>query len=130
MKKFEGLLDEKLDLAEQFKRGKAELDELEHKVKDGNDQIKVLKGKIDKQNQAAEQLSIEVEEERKISKIEKDEKYRKFAQLNAALKAKLEFITSKYDFTTNVKGLNTDDFKQLMTSNDYVNPLFVLICIG
>ena len=44
--------------------------------------------------------------------------------MNAALKAKLEFITSKYDFTTNVKILNTDDFKQLVTSNDYVNTDF------
>lgn len=41
--------------------------------------------------------------------------------MNAALKAKLEFIQSKYDFTTNVNVLNSDDFKTLMTSNDMVN---------
>lgn len=40
--------------------------------------------------------------------------------MNAALKAKLEFIQSKYDFTTNVNILQSDDFKQLMTSNDMV----------
>ena len=42
--------------------------------------------------------------------------------MNAALKAKLEFIQSKYDFTTNVKVLNTDDFNSLMNSNNTVSP--------
>ncbi len=41
--------------------------------------------------------------------------------MNAALRAKLEFIKSKYDFTTNVNVLNSDDFKTLMTSNDMVS---------
>ena len=41
--------------------------------------------------------------------------------MNAALKAKLTFIQTKYDFTSNVSVLNTDDFKSLMTSNDMVN---------
>jgi hypothetical protein len=37
------------------------------------------------------------------------------------LKTKLDFIKSKYDFTTNVNVLNSDDFKVLMNSNDMVN---------
>ena len=41
--------------------------------------------------------------------------------MNAALKAKLTFIQTKYDFTSNVSVLNSDDFKSLMTSNDMVN---------
>lgn len=41
--------------------------------------------------------------------------------MNAALKAKLQFIQTKYDFTSNVNILNTDDFKSLVTSNDMVN---------
>ncbi len=41
--------------------------------------------------------------------------------MNAALKAKLTFIQTKYDFTSNVNVLNTDDFKSLVTSNDMVN---------
>lgn len=52
-----------------------------------------------------------LEEERKVNKTEKDEKFRRLAQMNAALTAKLEFITTKFDFTSNVKVLNTDDFK-------------------
>ena len=43
--------------------------------------------------------------------------------MNAALKAKLRFMQTKYDFTTNVNGLNADDFKSLMTSNDMVSIL-------
>lgn len=33
----------------------------------------------------------------------------------------MEFIQSKYDFTSNVNVLNSDDFKTLMTSNDMIN---------
>lgn len=49
-----------------------------------------------------------------------EERFRKLAQMNAALKAKLEFIESKYDFTTNVNHLNSDDFKSLMNTNEMV----------
>jgi hypothetical protein len=65
-------------------------------------------------------LTTKVEEERKVNKIE-DEKFRKLSQANATLKAKLHFIQSKYDFTSNVKGLSIDDFKALITSNDVVS---------
>ena len=41
--------------------------------------------------------------------------------MNAALKAKLQFIQNKFDFTSNVNLLNTDDFKTLVTSNDMVS---------
>ena len=58
-----------------------------------------------------------------MNKVE-TEKFRKLSQANAALKAKLEFIQSKYDFTSNVKGLSIDDFKQLITSNDVVSRIF------
>lgn len=57
-----------------------------------------------------------------MNKVE-EERFRKLAQTNAALKAKLEFIQSKYDFTTNVKVLNTDDFNSLMNSNNTVSPI-------
>ena len=33
----------------------------------------------------------------------------------------MEFIQSKYDFTTNVNVLNSDDFKALMSTNEIVN---------
>jgi len=61
-----------------------------------------------------------VEEKRRKSLFE-DEKYRKYTKANAALKAKLEFIESKYDYTSSAKGMSLDDFKQLMSSNTNVN---------
>lgn len=67
-----------------------------------------------------EELAAKVEEEKKVNKIE-EERFRKLAQMNAALRAKLDFIQQKYDFTTNVSVLNSDDFKSLMTSNEMVN---------
>lgn len=64
-------------------------------------------------------MANKVDDERKMNRIE-EERFRKLAQMNAALRAKLEFIQTKYDFTTNVNVLNSDDFKSLMTSNDMV----------
>ena len=66
-----------------------------------------------------EELAAKMDEEKKSNRIE-EERFRKLAQMNAALKAKLDFIQSKYDFTTNVNILQSDDFKQLMNSNDLV----------
>jgi len=65
-----------------------------------------------------------VDEARKVNKVEED-KFRKLSHTNAALKAKLEFIKSKYDFTSNVKTLSTDDFKALISSNDVVSKSFI-----
>jgi hypothetical protein len=43
-----------------------------------------------------------VEEARKINIFE-EEKNRKYAKANAALKAKLDFIEQKYDYTSSAK---------------------------
>ena len=51
------------------------------------------------------------------------------AQNNAALKAKLEFIKTKFDFTTNVNILNSEDFKNLVNSNEMVILIITLINI-
>ena len=79
-----------------------------------------LKGIIDgKQADVNKRLKV-VEEARKINLFE-DEKNRKYMQANAALKAKLDFIEQKYDYTSSVKQLSLDDFKELMNSNSHVN---------
>lgn len=76
--------------------------------------------KIDAQSKVTEELQSRNEEAKKINKVE-EERFRKLAQMNAALKAKLEFIQSKYDFTTNVNVLSLEDFRTLMNSNDLVS---------
>jgi hypothetical protein len=61
-----------------------------------------------------------VEEARKLNLFE-DEKNRKYAKANAALKAKLDFIETKYDYTSSAKNMSLEDFKDLMNSNNNVN---------
>ena len=61
-----------------------------------------------------------VEEARRVNLIE-DEKNRKYSKANAALRAKLEFIEQKYDYTSSAKVLKLDDFKDLINSNATVN---------
>jgi hypothetical protein len=58
-----------------------------------------------------------VEEARKINLFE-EEKNRKYAKANAALKAKLQFIEEKYDYTSSATGLSLDDFRELVQSNN------------
>jgi hypothetical protein len=61
------------------------------KYKDQEEQRTQLRQKIDLQSKAVDEISHHVDEERKVNKIE-EEKYRKLSHINAALKAKLEFI--------------------------------------
>ena len=99
------------------------MEEIKAKLHAYDEQIDQLSRANDTLGREVERLTMQVEEE-KVNKVE-DEKFRKLGQTNAALKAKLEFIQSKYDFTSNVKGLSTDDFKQLMASNDVVSLILV-----
>lgn len=62
----------------------------------------------------------QVEADRKINIFE-EEKNRKYSKANAALRAKLEFIEAKYDYTSSAKTLSIEDFKELMESNVRVN---------
>ncbi len=119
-KKFEQLLDEKLELDEKMKLTNKSFEETKAKNEQTTEVIRGLKDNIDAQTKVTEDLSQRVEEAKKTNKIE-EEKFRKLAQMNAALKAKLEFIQTKYDFTTNVNHLNSDDFKTLMTTNELVS---------
>lgn len=125
-KKYESLLDEKLEIDEKLTIATALYEETKIKLKAQEEVITQLRAQIEAQSKITEGLSLKVEEEKKVNKIE-EERFRKLAQMNAALKAKLEFIQSKYDFTTNVNMLNSDDFRTLMTSNDMVR---ILTCFS
>lgn len=109
-----------MDIKERLERTKQQLDHYKAKIGEQQDEIKRLKELIEQQQKVTDDLTAAVEDERKINRIE-EEKHRKLAQMNAALKAQLHFIQTKFDYTSNVNVLNTDDFKSLMTSNDMVN---------
>ena len=79
-----------------------------------------LKETIDTKQSDVNSKLKKVEEDRKISNFE-DEKLRKYSKANAALKAKLEFIESKYDYTSSAKNMSLQDFQDLMSSNQNVN---------
>lgn len=119
-KKYEGLLDEKLEIDEHLRVATKDMEETKAKLADQDAFITDLKAKIEVQTKTTEELNTKTEEERKVNKLE-EERFRKLGQMNAALRAKLEFIQSKYDFTTNIKVLNTDDFNSLVSTNNIVN---------
>ena len=80
-------------------------------IQDG--EIKILNDQISqKQADVNSKLKL-VEDARKVNVFE-NEKGRKYAKANAALKAKLQFIEEKYDYTSNAKNLSIEDFKELM----------------
>lgn len=92
----------------------------QEKLEVQNNQIKELKEVIDTKQAEVNKKLKKVEEDRKVSNFE-EEKFRKFSKANAALKAKLEFIESKYDYTSSAKNMSLEDFKELMNSNANVN---------
>jgi chromosome segregation ATPase len=79
-----------------------------------------LKTTIDEKQASVNDKLKKVEEARKVNLFE-EEKNRKYAKANAALKAKLDFIETKYDYTSSAKNMSLEDFKDLMNSNSNVN---------
>lgn len=61
-----------------------------------------------------------VTEQRKVNTFEKDQNT-KYLKQNAALKAKLDFIEQKYDYSSQAKQLSIADFKEIISSNTSVN---------
>lgn len=95
-------------------------EEAKAKIEVQNDQLGEVTGVIDaKQAEVNERLK-RVEEARKLNLFE-DEKNRRLRKINAAHKAKMDFIEEKYDYTSKAKTMSLADFKELMESNTGVN---------
>lgn len=77
-KKYETLLDEKLEIDERLLVTMKNLEYYKQKLLEQEDQITKLKLDIEKQQSVADTLTANVEEEKKINKIE-EERYRKLA---------------------------------------------------
>jgi hypothetical protein len=77
-KKYDGLLDEKLELDEKLRLAGIDTDKLKDKLLGQEQVLGVLKGEIDKRIQVTDDLNAKVEEEKKINKIE-EERFRKLA---------------------------------------------------
>lgn len=100
-------LNEELDKNRGVKEGHdTDIPELKTQVKDLEAEV----AELEKQQNAGITLNKEVEG-----------KYRRLAWSNLALKAKLHFLLSKVDYSDSVKGLNLEDFRNLVSSNTNVN---------
>ena len=75
-KKFEGLLDEKLEVDERLMLSTKSFDETKLKLKDQEEVIVKLKAQIEVQAKLTEELAAKVEDEKKTNKIE-EERFRK-----------------------------------------------------
>ena len=114
------LLDELIQLKENYKLTLTKFQELTAEndqevvdVKKLNDQI------VQKQAIINSKVKVVVEA-KKVSEVEMDKNI-KYTKANAALRAKLEFIESKYDYSSQAKMLSISDFKDIISSNLNVN---------
>jgi formate-dependent nitrite reductase cytochrome c552 subunit len=69
-----------------------------------DDELNKLREMIDEKQKNVNNKLKEVEEARKTNEFE-EEKNRKYSKVNAALKAKLKFIETKYDYTSSAKSI-------------------------
>mmetsp|Transcript_7524 Transcript_7524/g.12700 ORF Transcript_7524/g.12700 Transcript_7524/m.12700 type:complete len:314 (-) Transcript_7524:26-967(-) len=118
--KLDQLLDEQVQLKETLK---LTVERYEHTVKliaVQDEELKSLRQVIEDKQKTVNGIHKEVEEARRVNEFE-EEKNRKYAKANAALRAKLEFIESKYDYTSSAKNMSLEYFKDLMSSNQNVN---------
>ena len=91
------LLDELLQVRENLRLTKEKFEETNKNLESQAADIKELTETISAKLSTVNTLSSVVEEQRKVNTFE-SEKQKKFMKANAALKAKLEFIESKYDY--------------------------------
>lgn len=118
--KHDELLDQLVQLRETLKRRKELMEETKAKTELQDEQIKeITTVNEEKQKDVNDRLK-RVEEARKLNLFE-DEKHRRLGKINAAHKAKMEFIEAKYDYTSKAKSMSLQDFKELMDSNVGVN---------
>ena len=114
------LLDELLQVRENLRLTKEKFEETNKNLESQAADIKELTETISAKLSTVNTLSSVVEEQRKVNTFE-SEKQKKFMKANAALKAKLEFIESKYDYSSMAKQMSMQDFKDLIESNLHVN---------
>lgn len=109
-----------IERKETFKLASQKNDETEAILEKQNEELDLMKTTIKTKQSEVDGKLKEVEEKRKVNLYE-EEKNRKYAKANAALKAKLEFIETKYDYTSAVKNLSPQDFSDLISSHVAVN---------
>ena len=118
--KLDDLLDGLTHLHEQMRLALEKYKITTEKVADQKQMLAELKATIDTKQANVDDTLEKVKEERKIN-LEEEERNRKLQKANTALKAKLEFIETRYDYTSSAKNMSVQDFKELIESNLNVN---------
>ena len=118
--KHDTLTDELIQVKENLTLTKAKFEENTKMVGESDTELAALHATINtKQNDVNAKQKV-VDEARKVNHLE-SEKNKNYTKANAALKAKLDFIETKYDYSSTAKQLSLDDFKELIASNVNVN---------
>lgn len=118
--KHDELLAQLIELKETLARRKALMEDTTAKNQVQDEQIKEITTINDTKQKDVDERLKRVEEARKVNIFE-DEKNRKLKKVNAAHKAKMQFIEEKYDYTSKAKSMALQDFKELIDSNVGVN---------
>jgi hypothetical protein len=118
--KYDDLLNEKLVLDRLSELMAQDLEKNKVVTEQQDVEIGELKGQTGELDKEVKDLNNQSEES-KIFNREVENKYRRLAKANLALKAKLEFLFKNYDYSSNVKGLRIEDFKNLVMTNEKVN---------
>ncbi len=112
MKKYDELQDEVMDLEKKLKIKTEEFEEFKVLLNGQDKNLDELKRGTDEKIEITEDFQRQIDDEIKVQK-EENERNRRLAQENAAVKAKLEFIETKYDNTESVDRLNLEDFRNI-----------------
>ena len=118
--KLDDLLDGLTHLHEQRRLADDKEKTTREKIADYRKLIDELKAMIDTKQQNVDALLEKVKIEREVN-VDEEERNRKLQKANTALKAKLEFIETRYDYTSSAKNMSIQDFKELIESNLNVN---------
>lgn len=120
VEKTDTLLEEKLTMDEEKRLGGIEKTKLGATIEEQNQKLGAIKAEIDEKQKIVDEKLKRVTQMRTDNTKEQDKNNRNKKNY-AALIAKLEFIESKYDYSSQAKGLRIEDFKDLQMSNLNVN---------
>jgi hypothetical protein len=120
VEKTDTLLKEKLTMDEEKRLGGIEKVKLAALIEDQSQKLNALKAEIEEKQKIVDEKSKRVGQMR-TDNTKETEKSNRNKKNYAALTAKLEFIESKYDYSSQAKGLRIEDFKDLQLSNVSVN---------
>ena len=118
--KHNSLLNELLQVRENLRLTKEKFEETTKLTEAEQVELNELQLLINKKQADADAKQRIVAEARKTNEFE-SEKNKKFMKANAALKAKLNFIEEKYDYSSSAKQMSIEDFRQIIESNLSVN---------